>query len=309
MKSAGSKISVALCTFNGDKFLKRQLDSILQQHLAVNEIIICDDDSTDETISIVNEYKKRYPEIIYLHQNKPGLGAKKNFEKAIGLCTGEWIFLSDQDDIWMPDKTARMINIAESKKAQLLFTDALLIDENDKPTGKTLWETLNFTDRLQEKWNNTRYAVYQMAKGSNRVTGATVLFTSELKNKALPFPEFPQAYWHDSYLATIAASQNGLCLTKECLTNYRLHTGQQLGVGNGLFKKAGLKKAALLADQYLKSLSKHFPFSFLPVFLTSRLAVKFNYTYQGLPENGFIKKSYRKIFKGGQDFPSEDSYH
>lgn len=99
------KLSVALCTYNGESFLQQQLDSILQQELSVDEIVICDDGSTDRTISIIESYKQRYhyPTFI-LEQNKKNKGVRKNFEYAISLCSGDIIFLSDQDDVWQCEK-------------------------------------------------------------------------------------------------------------------------------------------------------------------------------------------------------------
>ena len=98
------KTSVALCTYNGEKYIKYQLDSILNQTVPIDEIIICDDGSTDSTISILNSYREQYPSIFKIHTNENNLRSVKNFEKAISLCSNEFIFLSDQDDIWADHK-------------------------------------------------------------------------------------------------------------------------------------------------------------------------------------------------------------
>jgi glycosyltransferase involved in cell wall biosynthesis len=97
-------ISVAICTYNGEKFLKQQLDSILLQTVCVNEIIICDDISTDSTIEILEAYQNKYPSLIKIFRNEKTLMTVKNFEKAITLTTGDIIFLADQDDIWCLNK-------------------------------------------------------------------------------------------------------------------------------------------------------------------------------------------------------------
>ena len=86
------KISVALCTYNGEQFLKEQLDSILKQTQKVDEIVICDDGSTDATINILENYSANYPNIFHIYRNKVNLRSVKNFEKAITLCTGDLIF-------------------------------------------------------------------------------------------------------------------------------------------------------------------------------------------------------------------------
>lgn len=99
------KLSVALCTYNGEKYLREQLDSIAAQLLPIDEVVVCDDGSTDGTVSILREYADRRTLPIRVIGNKRQLGVTANFEKAILACTGDIIFCSDQDDIWMPDKT------------------------------------------------------------------------------------------------------------------------------------------------------------------------------------------------------------
>ena len=88
----GVRISVAMCTYNGAEFLPAQLESIFAQTRTADEIVVCDDGSTDETRSLI-------PQNVILHENEKKLGTAKNFERAIGLCTGDVIVLSDQDDV------------------------------------------------------------------------------------------------------------------------------------------------------------------------------------------------------------------
>jgi glycosyltransferase involved in cell wall biosynthesis len=96
-------ISIAMCTYNGERFIKEQLDSILNQTYKNFELIITDDDSSDKTITIIKEYIKQ-DKRIKLYQNNSNLGFIKNFEKAISLCSGDYIVLADQDDIWKVNK-------------------------------------------------------------------------------------------------------------------------------------------------------------------------------------------------------------
>jgi len=104
------KISVAMCTFNGAKFLKEQIDSILNQTLKVDEIIICDDGSADDTLSIVTSYHNLYPNLFKFFKNENNLRSNKNFEKAITICDGDFIFLADQDDVWNESKVENTIS-------------------------------------------------------------------------------------------------------------------------------------------------------------------------------------------------------
>ena len=90
------KTSVALCTFNGEKFLQEQLSSILSQSVSVNEIVVCDDGSTDQTFEILKNYQGKFPKLFRIYRNQKNLGYVLNFEKAMSLCTGEIIFLCEK---------------------------------------------------------------------------------------------------------------------------------------------------------------------------------------------------------------------
>src|SRR5690242_1846918 len=98
------RISVAMCTFNGARFLPEQLESITAQTRLPDELVICDDRSADESLEIIRAFLDRPPFTVRLEINERNLGSTKNFEKAIGLCQGEIIALADQDDVWFPQK-------------------------------------------------------------------------------------------------------------------------------------------------------------------------------------------------------------
>ena len=104
-------ISVAIATYNGQEFIKEQLLSILNQTMPVDEIVICDDQSSDDTVRIIQEL---LCDKIYLYQNEKNLGNKLNFKKAPSYCKGDYIFLCDQDDIWKPNKVQTMIEIMQN---------------------------------------------------------------------------------------------------------------------------------------------------------------------------------------------------
>ena len=107
-------ISVAMATFNGEPYIQEQLDSIYNQTRKVDEIIIVDDCSTDSTVRVIEQYILSHKDIdIKLYKNEENLGYKKNFKKAISLCHGDYVFLSDQDDIWKVNKVEDMISIME----------------------------------------------------------------------------------------------------------------------------------------------------------------------------------------------------
>jgi glycosyltransferase involved in cell wall biosynthesis len=229
------KISIALCTYNGEKFIRQQLESFLQQTLLPDELIVCDDSSTDGTCAILDDFQKKAPFPVKIHVNTPNLGARENFAKAINLCSGDLIFLSDQDDIWLPEKSAIYhAYFLEQPDCLLLFANAYLIDDQGMRNTHFLWDLMKFTPQIAEKWLDNEKALQSLMVGLSYVTGATAAFRSTLKERALPFPDLKtQGWWHDGWLAFMAAAMDGLCYIPEVLTEYRLHQNQQLGVGNG----------------------------------------------------------------------------
>lgn len=258
------KISVALCTYNGENFLKEQLHSIFSQTLSVDEIIICDDCSTDSTVNIVEGFMVRFPDIIKLYKNEYSLKTIKNFEKAITLTTGDYIFLCDQDDIWLPTKTEKMIaHIIASPKILLLFTNGELINAQGKALGSTLWEQWGFDIDAKNLWSKMRNAFDNLLNNKNYVTGATVLFKSKLKEKGLPI-DIPEGYFHDAWFAMHAAAQNGLFYLDESLIKYRIHEDQQVGIKKfgEITTESGGGQSILVKD-FVENIYKMYP-SFKP---------------------------------------------
>lgn len=223
-------ISVALCTYNGAKYLSQQLDSILSQSMEINELIICDDHSTDKTWNIISTYKKKFPGIINTFRNEASLKTIKNFEYAISKTTGDFIFLSDQDDIWKPRKVETMIKYFEKdKNCSALFSNGELIDENGKDLHSTLWQKWQFSKKKQNHWLDNENSFADLSKNKNFITGATLAFRSSLKNNILPV-NVPHGYWHDAWIGLHASAQNGLCFTQKKLVYYRVHPEQQIGL-------------------------------------------------------------------------------
>lgn len=132
-------ISIVMATYNGEKYLREQVDSILAQTYQNFELIVCDDCSTDSTVRILQENEKQDGRI-KVFVNEKNLGFKKNFEKAISLCKGEYIALSDQDDIWLPEHLQVLIENIGDK--DLIGADSLLVDENNNEMGMTFLESI-----------------------------------------------------------------------------------------------------------------------------------------------------------------------
>ncbi|MCZ8196451.1 MAG: glycosyltransferase family 2 protein [Flavobacterium sp.] len=225
-----SKLSVALCTYNGEKFLKEQIDSILNQTISVDEIIICDDCSSDSTIIILNEYNQKHPNLFKIYINEFNLRSTKNFEKAISLATGDYIFLSDQDDVWRKDKVEKTLEIfSKNPIVEGVFSNANLIDDNSNPIYNeiSLWESFCFFHESIKEPSDLRRSLIHIG---NFLTGATLCIKKEVKDFSIPFLTSDN-FIHDEWLAYILTERNTLMFSTEKLISYRLHQNQQLGVG------------------------------------------------------------------------------
>ena len=120
-------VSVVMCTYNGEKYLREQMDSILAQTYPIHEIIVCDDCSTDGTMDILQEYAAKYS-FIKVRQNKQNLGFNSNFYHAFSQATGEYISISDQDDIWFPQKIEEQVKQISTENYNLCFSESITTD-------------------------------------------------------------------------------------------------------------------------------------------------------------------------------------
>ena len=235
------KISVALCTYNGEKYLNEQLNSIFNQSLSVDEIIICDDKSTDTTIEIIKEYQEKHPFKIKLFQNETNLRSVKNFEKALNLTSGDVIFLSDQDDIWVHEKVEKYVAyFYKHNSIKVLASNGYCIDDSSSIIEKySLWDIPEF---LKEKNIDVDYFKL-ITYFSNIATGASMALKKEILIKVLPFPIIDGLH-HDEWIAIIASSTQEFTLLNEKYFYYRIHNNQQ--VGGVFFDKNQIQKKFLI---------------------------------------------------------------
>ncbi len=223
-----SRVSIALCTYNGENFLSEQLESFLRQTRLPDELVVCDDGSKDKTIEILKRFKSEAPFPVHVHINEKNLGSTKNFERAISLSTGDVIFLSDQDDVWLPEKIKTIMDAFDKfPDVGLIFTDAELVDENLKPLRKTLWD-YSFPKKARRRFEQEESAFEILAAGMT-VTGATMAFKAELKNLCLPMPA-QRGFIHDGWISFITYAFYKILPLKAPLVKYRQHGNQQIGV-------------------------------------------------------------------------------
>lgn len=221
-------ISIAMCTFNGSKFVREQLDSIAKQTRPPAELIVIDDRSTDTTAEIVRDFAATAPFPVQVHVNEQNVGGSskgitKNFEAAVALCRGEFIVPCDQDDIWVPEKLARMAGALERTPGlDGAFSDAQLVTEIGVRKGILLSHTtgLNRAEQARIARGEALLSVLSMTK----VYGSSTIFHSRLK-QYLPVPPH---WWFDAWMGTMAAVHGGLSFLPEQLYLYRIHPNQSV---------------------------------------------------------------------------------
>ncbi len=227
-KDHSYRVSVSLCTYNGARFLREQLDSIAQQTLLPFELVICDDGSIDDTIDIIEQFCLTAPFEVRLVRNEKNLGVSKNFENAINLCNGQFIALSDQDDVWCPQRIEYQTNILIRDPAlDGVFSDAWLIDERSNALNRRLWPQIGFAGDVRQGVHIERELMKVLLK-RDVVTGATLMIRSASREFLLPIPE---NWIHDAWIAWNLVACSGVAATGEPLINYRIHATQQVGVG------------------------------------------------------------------------------
>jgi glycosyltransferase involved in cell wall biosynthesis len=231
-----AKFSVAMCTYNGAQFVAEQLNSIAAQTRLPDELIVCDDGSTDATVERIREFAHNAPFPTRLVQNEKNLGSTKNFERAIALCEGDLIALADQDDFWFPEKLRRLEQALADENIGLAFTDGEVVDERLNPLGQRVWETIRFATREQKMFQESRG--FAVLLDHNVVTGAALAMKAELRELILPIPNdlvhdgIPVL--HDWWAALLVAAVAEISFVPELLFKYRQHSRQQMGVVSGL---------------------------------------------------------------------------
>ncbi|MBM3400714.1 MAG: glycosyltransferase family 2 protein [Bacteroidetes bacterium] len=200
-------VSIALCTYNGEEFLREQLESIVNQTYSPIELIIVDDSSSDNTYEILVEFAANHS-FIKLFQNLENIGYIKNFEKALNLCSGDFIALSDQDDIWDRTKIEKQVNKIGSNL--LIYHDSEFIDQNGQSLNKKMSDIMNFY-----RGNEPEAFLF-----FNCISGHSVLMKKQLRDELLPFPD---AYFHDWWMGYVATNLGSVDFMEECLVKYRQH--------------------------------------------------------------------------------------
>lgn len=200
------KVSIALATYNGAKYLKKQLDSLVHQSMLPYELIVSDDCSTDDTLKVLSDFVTSAPFSVEIHRNTYNIGYSKNFENALNRCTGDLIFICDQDDLWLPNKIETMVNFMKHRPELILaVNNCELADKDLRKSGLTK------IDQVHQFYGNT----------DKYIPGCCTVFRKSFKNLFLPIIHEYDSY--DGWLHYIAKSlkMRGVC--KNVLQYYRIH--------------------------------------------------------------------------------------
>lgn len=212
------KISVAMAYYNGGTYIEEQMESILSQIGRQDEVILSVDGASDGSESILLDMAKKDSRIRVV--KGPGKGVVKNFENAIRHCTGEIIYLSDQDDIWKPDKVKRVNAAFADSEVKAVLHDAEIVDENGKATG---------AESLFALRKSRAGLLKNLIK--NSYVGCCMAFRRELIPVICPIPK--EMYMHDYWIGTAAEYMGQVCFLKDKLIGYRRHSSNVTQMTHG----------------------------------------------------------------------------
>lgn len=222
-------VEVLLATYNGERFLREQIDSILIQDYVNLRVLARDDGSSDATVSILNEYAERLPNRFRIMPSTPGTGSPKdNFLMLMRASSAQYICFSDQDDIWLPDKVSRTKRAMDELESRwgadaplLVFTDAHVVDDQLRTLHESFW--------AREKIEPDRIHHLALLLGRSVVTGCTMLLNRRLLELSFAMPS--EASMHDRWIGLLACTIGKACAVRAQTLLYRQHDRNVAGIG------------------------------------------------------------------------------
>ena len=216
------KIDVLMATYNGEKYLREQMDSILEQSFGDFRLLVSDDGSTDGTREILNEYVGKDSRVVVFLQNK-NLGSTKNFEFLMRKVESECFMFSDQDDVWQKDKLQKSIDKMKEEDCDLVYSDLEVVSEDLDVLHKSYWKLKGFEKKVK------RYNHFESLYLNNYVTGSTMLVKSKWLEKILPLPDKSKFILHDYWTALVVSKFGKMAYVDEPLLKYRQHLDNRIG--------------------------------------------------------------------------------
>ena len=216
------KINILMATYNGRRYVAKQIESILNQTYQDFRLIISDDCSTDSTLKILEEYEAKDSRIeIYYHGEN--LGITENFEFLIGKVRSEYFMFADQDDVWEPDKIEKSVKKLEEENLDMVYTDLSVVDSRLNVISPSYWALKGLDYRIK-KYNN-----FESLYLNNFVTGCTMLVRSKWINSFLPLPKNSKYILHDYWIALIVSQNGTIGYIDEPTIKYRQHSSNNIG--------------------------------------------------------------------------------
>ena len=243
-------IGVIIATFNGEKFIQEQLESIISQTIKPDLMVVSDGGSIDSTIEICQAVlKKSGIEYVILQSDKQ-LSVKENFEKGLRKCKTDYIFFSDQDDYWLPNKIKNTIQVMDDTGSVLVFCNAYITDESLRAGKHTLWQQIGYEPKKT-------VTVYDRLDGDlqkelirrNIITGMCMAIDVRILKDILPFSDNTI---HDSWIALVANTQGKVASINSCDVYYRQHDYNAIGT------KSTIKGSYNHRGEYLNKVKRRF---------------------------------------------------
>jgi glycosyltransferase involved in cell wall biosynthesis len=216
-----------MATCEGERFIDAQLASLAAQRVPPDELVVCDDASTDATLAHVRRFAAGAPFPVRVFEGGTRLGITRNFERALRETRGDVIFFADQDDLWRPDKIGAHLRVLDANPSVgMTFSNAEVVDADGRPLGYDLWSSLFFDAREQAAVSAGRGADVFLRRVV--AAGTTLAFRADFKPLLLPFPDLYSA--HDAWVAFLLACVTGCVPRPDRLIAYRLHDANQVGI-------------------------------------------------------------------------------
>lgn len=270
-------ISIALCTYNGERFLQEQLDSFLTQTRLPDELVVCDDGSQDGTVDLLKAFARRAPFKVRIFLNQHTLGFGKNFEKASSLCQGDIILFSDQDDVWLPSKLSEMRwCFQENPQTAIVFHDAAVVNKELEPLGYSYWQVKPFMPRMEKRFAQGGYRQILFKKPA--IAGMLLGVRRSLLDLVFPIP---QGWSHDNWIPFSGSLISKVIFLPLQLSQYRQHSRQLVG---------GKRLSALGMFEHHRNMSRVEHYNMLVVRWEAAMA-----RISADPVLGYDKKILRKI--------------
>lgn len=239
------RVSIAMASYNGSAWVEEQLESFAAQSRLPDELVVCDDCSSDDTVAKLERFAASAGFGVRVERNPRNLTTTANFGKAVSLCEGDVVFLSDQDDVWRPEKIERMAEIFERRpEVGVVFSNGRVCDAALRPAGHSLWDALWFSAgerALVRAGRATEVFVKHVV-----AAGSTLAFRSEYRDLYLPFPDLHDC--HDAWISFLVACAAPVAIVEQELVDYRVHGANQFGL-----RKLGLAEQLEKARWQLQS--------------------------------------------------------